>query len=179
MTATDPVSALRAAVQTLADALPALTEGCTDPEARDLAMLLHDVRTAREALHALERGLETQTAQAMTSDQALAEGLRVDRSRATARREWDHESWQRDARRQVLRSRGLLGVTLVSADGEPLDLSLSDVLADVQAVHGATAPKSTALRGLGLDVRDYCQSTPGAWRVAVHVENTTNESEAA
>jgi hypothetical protein len=164
----DPVAAVTTAVQVLADGTDALLEACTDPQATDMAELLLDVQLARIALQNVERDIEAACAKAMTGEQALTPTLRAERSRATDRKAWSHDEWKRDVRRQVIRKHGLLGATIVSADGEELDKgALHTLLADLQNVHGAAAPKTTALRELGLDSRDYCESTPGAWHVKV------------
>lgn len=167
-TVTDPVAAVRQAVDVLAKALPGLMDDCTDPQALDLADLLAEVRGAREDLHGLERDVEHRAARELLADQVDAEGLHVERYRSTDRKAWDHEQWQRDVRAKALRKHGALkAAAVVTADGEALDVNLYDLLADVQAVHGSAGPKVTGLRQLGLDARDYCETTPGSWHVKV------------
>lgn len=165
----DRVSDVLQAVAHLEDAMPHLWEACTDPQATDLAELLADLRDARERLYALERDTEVTLAKAMTTDEVDTPTLRVERRRGTDRKSWDHAGWQVDARRQVLRKHGLAGAQgVLTPDGEVIPAEvLAEALAELQSVHGSTAPRTTQLKGLGLDPRDYCESSPGAWRVSV------------
>lgn len=167
----NPLAAVAAGVQALEDALPDLTAACTDPQATDMALLLEDVREPYAKLGALVRDLEVQVAKAMTEDDVRVAGLHVERYRGTDRKAWQHEDWQRDVRRQALRKHGLLGAQgIVNVDGEivPTD-GLHLLLAEVQSVHGSAAPKTRGgLAAFGLDARDYCESSPGAWHVKVH-----------
>lgn len=165
----DVVTNVGEAVAALDADLPGLMEQCTDPQATDLAELLAGVRGAREWLQRLERDLEIATAKAMVGDYAETTTLRVERTRAAERKTWDHEAWQRDVRRQILRKHGLLNVAaVVTADGEELDpAELGAAMAELQSVHAAGGPRLTQLRATGLDPDDYCQRSPGGWRVKV------------
>lgn len=168
----DPLSRTAEAVAALEDALPRLLEACTDPEARDLAEFLLNVREAREKLQALERDVQAATAKAMLGDFTQSATIRAERSRASDRTAWDHDSWKRDVRQQALRKHGLLGVqALVTSDGEELEpAALHALISDLQSVHSAAAPKTSkagGLRAFGLDPDDYCTRTPGAWSVRV------------
>lgn len=166
---TDPVENLRRAVEWLGKALPGLTAECTDPQGMDLAELFVNLQESRKALQALERDTEVACAQAMLADEQDSPTLRVERRRGADRKAWQHDVWQRDVRAKVLQAHGLKGTQgVLTADGEvlPTDV-LYAALTAVQGAHGATAPKSTALKSLGLDVRDYCESSPGAWTVRV------------
>lgn len=165
----DVVTAVAEAVEALSAAMPDLLEQCTDPQATDMAEILATVQEARQALQTLERDVEAATAKAMVGDYAETATLRVERSRAAERKSWDHESWQRDVRRQILRKHGLLNVAaVVTADGEELDpAELGAAMAELQAVHGSTGPRLTQLRATGLDPDDYATRTPGRWTVRV------------
>jgi len=164
----DPVAGLQDAVEALAKAMPELIAAADDPQGLGLARLLMDVREARTALYGLEQDLEAATARALMADEAEGEGVRVERYRSRDRREWDHETWQRDVRAKALRKhRAMKVAAVVTADGEPVDVDLYALLADVQAVHGAGAPKVTGLRQLGLDAADYCRTDPGTAHVRV------------
>lgn len=166
--AADPVTGLATAVEDLGKAMPGLAEACTDPQAADLAELFYDVQAARIALHDMERELEGQLAKALMADELHTGTLRVERTRSRDRKAWDHDGWKRDVRAKLLRHHGLLGAQVVSADGELLDAGkLHTLLADAQDVHGAGQPKVTALRGLGLDAMDYCETSPGTVHVRV------------
>lgn len=168
--AAEPVAGLTAAVAGLEDALPDLVAQCTDPQALDMAELFYEVQAARIKLQDLERDLEGQLAKALMADEVHSGTLRVERRRSRDRKQWDHDSWRRDVRAKVLRKLGLAGAQgIVTRDGEVLDAPglLQELLAAVQNVHGAGAPKVTALRDLGLDAMDYCETTPGTVHVAV------------
>lgn len=165
----DPLAGVVAAVQRLAEAAPALQAACTDPEATDLAELFVTIQEARKALQAVERDTEDTCARAMLADEAETATLRVERRRGADRKAWQHADWQRDVRAKVLQAHGLKGAQgVITATGEVIDgAELYDVLRAVQDAHGAGAPKSTTLKALGLDARDYCESSPGAWTVRV------------
>jgi hypothetical protein len=137
-----------------------------------MALLLDDLREQSTRLAAIVRDLEVEVAKAMTEDDVRVPGLWVERYRGTERKAWQHADWQRDVRRQALRKHGLLGAQgIVNADGEVVDAAevLHTLLAEVQSVHGSAAPKTRGgLAAFGLDPRDYCESSPGAWHVRVH-----------
>lgn len=78
--------------------------------------------------------------------------------RANDRKEWDHDSWRHDVRGAALEKTGATD-EVFTADGESFDLA--ELLILVQNVHGATAPKVTALRALGLEPAAYCTERPG------------------
>jgi hypothetical protein len=177
---TDPLTAVTAAVDALVDARDRLVDACTSPDATDLAEFLATVREARTKLYTeVEQVLEDACARAMPGDYAETPTLRVERYRGTERKSWDHEAWQRDVRAKVLRQHGLLGVQgLLTADGEVVPPQvLHEVLRAVESVHSSAGPKTTELRKLGLDARDYCESSPGAYKV--RVLRMTDESEVA
>jgi len=165
----DPLAAVVGAVGWLEGALPELMEACTDPQATDLAELFVTLQEARKALQSLERDAELACAKAMLDDMAETATLRIERRRGTERKAWDHEQWKRDVRAKTLQAHGMKGAQgVITATGEVIDgAELYDVLAAVQDAHGSAAPKTTSLRALGLDARDYCESSPGAWTVRV------------
>lgn len=175
----DPVTAVGAAVSWLGRALPALLDHCTDPEATDMAQMLADVRDARIALQGLERDVEVATAKAMLGDQALTPTLRVERERRPDRKAWDHQGWRSEARAKVVQAMGLKGAQgVIDAAGEVLPAEvLHKALAAVDEVHGSAPPRLTQLRGLGVDPDDYCERSPGAWKVTV--TRMANETEGA
>lgn len=174
----DPLEHLAHAVRYLAQRLPELREACTDPEATDMAELLAQIQAARTELVALERETEAALVRAMTSDMVCTPRLRVERKRSRDRTAWDHDGWRHDARQQVLRKAGLLGAQVLTKDGELLDKgALHAVLAQVQQVQGSGPPKVTALRSLGLDPMDYCETSPGRTTVQVTVLADETEQE--
>lgn len=78
--------------------------------------------------------------------------------RANDRKEWSHEDWKKDVRGAALEKTGATD-EVFTADGE--SFNLAELLILVQDVHGATAPKVTALKKLGLDPQAYCEERPG------------------
>lgn len=165
----DALEQVAAAVQRLDDEHEALLAACTDPQATDMAELFAAVLDARKQLQTVERAVELATAKAMAGDYAETATLRVERYRATDRKAWEHDAWQRDVRAKVLRRNGLAGAQgVIDANGEVLPAdALHAVLAELQGAHSAAGPRTTALRALGLDARDYCETSPGAWHVKV------------
>lgn len=168
----NPLDAVTEAVATLTEALPALLDACTDPQATDMAELLFVIREARTKLYGLEQDTEAAVAKAMVADEVATSTIRVERYRAADRKAWDHEGWQRDLRQQALRAKGLLGAHVYDANGEELPAGvLHDLLTAVQSVHAAAAPKTsktTGLRAFGLDPADYCETSPGVRHVRVY-----------
>jgi hypothetical protein len=89
------------------------------------------------------------------------------------RKEWRHDDWKRDVRAAVIKSAGLaLDAEIVDAENGTF-VDLPDLLAKVQAVHGSAAPKSTALKPLGLSADDYCTSGPGPYSVRISTPTDT------
>lgn len=165
----DALHMTTAAVDALERDLPDWLEGCTDPCGLDVAELLDGIRAQRVRLQALELAAEEACARALMDDMTTTPTLRIERHRTTDRKAWQHADWQRDVRAKVLQAHGLKGAQgVLTADGEVLDASvLYDALTTLQSAHGSTAPKTTTLRALGLDARDYCESGPGRWSVKV------------
>ena len=105
----------------------------------------------------------------------LSDGRQFTLSRTQDRTAWDHEDWKRDARRKVVEQTlaefGTTHLDVVDMEGEVSTLDLGPLLfnavAAAQEVHGSTAPRSTALKRLGLYASDYCSSSPGGWRLNV------------
>ena len=79
--------------------------------------------------------------------------------RARDRKEWDSTTWQHDVRGAVIEKHVAGNTNLYDLDGN--EYNVSELLDRAQAVHGAQAPKVTALRGLGLDPSAYCEERPG------------------
>lgn len=114
----------------------------------------------------------------------LSDGRQFTLKRAQDRKEWDHEEWKRDARRQVVQS--VVDHVQIVEDlvdvrtGEVVALAalLHEAIATAQEVHGSTAPRSTALKRLGLYASDYCASSPAGWRFnAIRPEPTTTTTD--
>lgn len=169
---TDALSSLTDAVTDLDLQLDYLLDACTDPAGTDVAELLDLIRTQRVALQALEGRAEEAAAKALLDDMTTTDKLRIERHRTTDRKAWQHAEWQRDVRAKALQAAGLKGCHLVLPTGELLDgkeasAALFGLMDTLQGVHGSTAPRTTALRALGLDARDYCETSPGRWIVKV------------
>lgn len=119
---------------------------------------------------------------------SLSDGRQFTLERATDRKEWDHEDWKRDVRRalteEVVAAYGSVP-TVIDEEGEIWDLPLAQIvqtaLAKSQEVHGSTAPRSRALKSLGLYAGDYATSSPNGWRFAAikldHSPTTTTDTE--
>lgn len=115
----------------------------------------------------------------------LPDGRQFTLKRSADRKEWQHEEWKRDARRAIVQEFTKPGDTIIegvlTVTGEviPLGPILQEAMTAIQNVHGSTAPKSTALKPLGLYASDYCTSTPGGWRLnAIRPESTLTEKDA-
>lgn len=109
--------------------------------------------------------------------------------RTADRKAWDHDRWKHDVRQVLVdmyqpRPEGSAAPSaMVNADtGEEFDLArlLQEVIQAAQIVHGATAPKSTTLKALGLDPGDYCETVRGNWTLdllpATNATTTTEET---
>jgi len=159
------------------------TEGLEDAE---LATAVATIQDVRHRLGLLENALTTALGKRLGKTTGnLPDGRQFTLSRAADRKEWDHEEWKRDTRRTIVsHTTEELGstVNLVTADGEVQELNLAALLhsaiTEAQEVHGSTAPRSRALKLLGLYASDYCTSTPSGWRFQAlkpSVPTTTTE----
>lgn len=83
--------------------------------------------------------------------------------RSRTRTQWDHDDWKHDVRGAVVDK--YAGTELFTIEGEAVDLM--DLISKVQNVHGAQAPKVTALRALGLEPKAYCTDIPGQPTVSI------------
>lgn len=149
-----------------------------------LATTVALIATERKRLQDLENELATALGKAAGKHiGTLADGARYEVTKSTDRKDWDHDDWKRDVRREVTKAAtaGLPeGARLQHtnlATGEVVETTLAGIiqeaLAMAQEVHGSTAPRSGALKGLGLYASDYATSTPGAWRVNFIKPDTT------
>ena len=93
---------------------------------------------------------------------ALADGRLYELRKGAVRKAWDHAGWQADVRREVLS-----GVTEAVEPGTGEAIDLHALLSGAQAAHGASAPKATVLKLLGLDPADYSETYPGPWTLQV------------
>lgn len=132
-----------------------------------------------EAWVARETGHLTAAEAASEKTGTLPDGRPYEVLRGANRKSWDHAGWQHDVRQAVVKA--VAGddqvLLLDAATGEPLDASLADLLTQVQAVHGSTAPRVTALKALGLKADDYCESSPGPYAIKITAPSTTPTGE--
>lgn len=154
-------------------ALTGGAEDLTDAALADYTALIQDQRAR---LMSLERDLAALLGKRLGKASGyLTDGRLFQLQRAADRKEWDHDDWKRDVRRAIVQD--VEGVAaseypegvINGATGEAINLGwlLYLALNQAQEVHGSTAPRSTALRKLGLYAGDYCTSTPAGWRLTV------------
>lgn len=107
----------------------------------------------------------------------LPDGRQFAVRRTADRKAWNHEDWQYDARSKVADQvlADLPEAVVDPSTGEAVSLPSVILLAmaSIEAVHGAGAPKVTALKALGLDPGDYCETVRGNWTVdAIALDRT-------
>lgn len=158
------VDATIIAADTLNEALLAL-----DPDVpwELAASMLARVTHARKLLHQLEASFERHIGEHGPYGDTELEGVGyLSVHRRKGRKQWRHDDWKRDVRRAVLDRRDVAGESLVNPEtGE--EVNVYELIADAQDVHGATAPKLTALKALGLDGDDYCYTESGSLDVKI------------
>lgn len=160
---------------------PALAAEGLEPIDQAAAIAL--VQDLRKRLGQVEMDLAIALGKAEGQHQGnLPDGRQFTLKRTAERKAWNHEDWKRDARRNII-TRNLsdfgMGpqVEVILEGGEVGTLELSALLyaavTEAQEVHGSTAPRSTALKRLGLYASDYCESSPGGWKFdAIAPSNT-------
>lgn len=163
-------------------------------ELADAVALLQDVR---HRLGLVERDLTVALGKRMGKGTgSLSDGRQFTLARAADRKEWDHDDWKRDARRAVVKAHAVMGtepetgseviavvVNPITGEEQNLATVLHAAIAEAQEVHGSTAPRSRALKALGLYASDYATSVPSGWRfttVKPHdtTDTTTEEKKA-
>lgn len=143
-------------------------EGLPDLELADAIATIQDTRAR---LMNVERDLATALGKRSGKTVGtLSDGRQFKLERATDRKEWEHDEWKRDARRAVANAVTgrveAVGPLVNMETGEEVTLGrvLQEAMTAIQEVHGATSPKSTSLKALGLYASDYCSSSPSGWR---------------
>ena len=136
-----------------------------DAKAPEMVAMIAGGQEQRAAIKALE---DTITARAgaqmdLGREGVLEDGRAFKIRRGQNRKGWDHERWQHDARAAVLADADVPAEVVDPRTGELVNLH--PVLTALQGVHGSTGPRVGALRAMGLDPEDYCETTPGAWGV--------------
>lgn len=166
----------------------AQSDASANLEPLDQAAAIALVQDLRKRLGEVEQSLAITLGKAEGQHQGnLPDGRQFALKRTADRKAWDHEDWKRDARRAIVKrhAAGLEDATLQSVNletGEVAEVTLAaflhTVVAEAQEVHGSTAPRSTALKRLGLYASDYCESSPGGWKFdAIAPKPTTDTQE--
>jgi len=158
----------------LADATRFLAESLNVQALVDTVAIIQDLRRrlgVAEAYVAREVGQLTQMEGQSERVGFTSDGRAYEVMRGANRKAWDHEGWQRDARAAIITKAGVSPNLVDPATGE--SVSLVGMMTEAEALHGSTAPRVTALKGLGLDVGDYCETTRGYFTVKVSQTTTT------
>lgn len=103
----------------------------------------------------------------------LPDGRQAEVLRGATRKAWDHGAWQHDVRAAVLVQQGVDPDSTIVDAGTGEAVPIHGILSAVQGVHGAQAPKSTALKALGLAAGDYCETLPGTISVKISAPEST------
>lgn len=176
-------AALRALGRAI-DKARAATEG--NPTPAHVAAVQDAIASLRTLERDLAIGLGTELGAAQGE---LPDGRLFVLKRAQDRAAWDHDEWKRDARR-VLAAQAADHYRMMDPEGEVVEAVLFDpgtgeqvtlgrvvqeAMTAIENVHGSAAPKSTALKALGLYASDYCTSSPGGWTFRATPRPTTTD----
>jgi hypothetical protein len=171
-----PVHPLKAAAAKIKAAIDHDYAADPTPELADLAALAQELRYNLSTLETAITAILGKREGAIQGN--LSDGRAFTLKRAQDRVAWDHDEWKRDARRVITQTTAArfraFGEDETFTDPELFDTStgeavtlarvIQEALAMAQEVHGSTAPRSTALKRLGLYASDYCASSPAGWR---------------
>lgn len=154
-------------------------------EAQDLVDAIALLQDVKVRLTAVERDLITTAGHRQGKViGSLSDGRQFTLERASDRKEWDHDDWKRDVRRSLVERHAHPDAVIVNQEtGEEtaLRVFLHGILAEAQEVHGSTAPRSRALKSLGLYAGDYATSSPNGWRFSAikldHSPSTTTDTD--
>lgn len=131
----------------------------------DALRALDGLRIAVETLAQIDAALVRHTYLVAPHGDIEVDGIGVvSVRRSNDRKEWQHDDWKHDVRGAILDDLNC-GDAVFTLDGEAVDLM--ELITKVQSVHGAQAPKVTALRALGLDPQAYCHEVPGKPTVTI------------
>lgn len=157
----------------LTDATRCLVENADVQGLVDTVALIQDLKRAlgvAEAYVAREAGYLAQEFSTAKAGQT-SDGRPYEIMRGNVRKAWDHAGWQADVRREIVADATLdgtlLAVSQVTGADHDLRQIVSEAVTRAQAIHGSAAPKVTALKALGVDPGDYCESTPGPYTVKI------------
>lgn len=164
--------------------LQAHVDASADLEPIDQAAAIALVQDLRKRLGQVEQDLAITLGKAEGQHQGnLPDGRQFTLKRTANRTAWNHEDWKRDARRKIIANAMPDDADLIVVDsstGETVDnvrAILYEAVTEAQEVHGSTAPRSTALKRLGLYATDYCESSPGGWKFDAIAPKPTTETE--
>lgn len=150
---------------------PAALDALADLQDTSVLDLIAWCQTQRRALTELERTVTLYAGQNLRVPRSgtMRDGRTFQVLKGKDRKSWDHDAWQRDARHAVIREAIPEGLEVVdTTTGEALETArhlAQRVTAAVQAVHGSSPPRTTALRRLGIDPDEYAETSAGAWTV--------------
>lgn len=157
----------------LQDRLDHLTRDMEESGEADLvARVVQYVQEARKVLGQVEADLSRALGMRARSSKEWAgemPGARWEVHGGKKRTRWDHDSWKADARAAVVRQYADQLQVLDTETGEmmPAGPTLHAVITEVQEVHGATSPRTTSLKKLGLDPDDYCETSTGPFTITI------------
>jgi hypothetical protein len=102
----------------------------------------------------------------------LPDGSRAEVLKGKDRKAWEHPRWKRDVVNAVVEQAEaghgeLVAYVADERTGEARTVEVGDLIAQALDVPGSTAPKTTALKALGLRADDYCETYPGPWAVKI------------
>lgn len=136
-----------------------------DTDVQSLAHLLWDIRGTRQQLALRERAVEDLLAGLLGHDVIEVPGLPPIQKRGGT----DRKSWDWDGLLPVLLRRHLDPEGTGEVDPAVVEAAAT-FATKVLGVTPSKGPKITAVKGLGLDPDEWCQTTPGRATVQFHAE---------
>lgn len=130
----------------------------------DLAALLHQCRDARRALTDLEHLVEDTLASKLTDKRTELDGMVLEMRGGNVRKKWDSERLLSEVLRRGIDPDG---TGVLPEPAELLERARS-VVARCVPVTPSLGWRVGALRDLGLDPDEWCETTPGRKSVQIH-----------
>lgn len=154
----------------------------TPADLTDLADLVSSVAQLRRELGDLEGYLEMRMGRAVRETGAETQGYVPDGRmwtlhRTADRKAWDHDLWQSDARAAVIEANEWPAQVIDPDSGE--EIPTHTIMAAIEKVHGAGAPRTGVLKAMGLDPADYCEQVPGRWKLDVVAPSPNADTKAS
>lgn len=159
------VGVLRACADSLNETAATASDsgGITALPWEDALTALSELRLAVETIQQIDAALVRHLYLTAPHGDIEVDGIGVvSVRRSNERKEWDHQDWKHDVRGAILAD---IGDELYDLEGNEVDVA--GLIRKAQDVHGAQAPKVTALRALGLDPQGYCHEVPGKPTVSI------------